>query len=162
MEVVRYRPADAVRWLQYGAENLRREAVRQTGDIIRREGNRSIGQDIKEAAGAILGMGKSALAEIMHSDANATEYVLQKDRFDAIRGSTVRSVRYKDVVSLNQKGDKLLISHQNGSLTIRPPAHITSARVRVPIGWARNGIEVPYEMLLDELSARCGVEIEYE
>jgi hypothetical protein len=30
----------------------------------------------------------------------------------------------------------------------------------VPIGWDRNGMEVPYELLVEELAARSRVEVD--
>lgn len=161
MDVVRYRPDEAIRWLQAGAANLRHEAARQTTDIIRREGERTIAKDLKDAAGAIFGMGKSAWAEIMHQEATGTEYVLRKDRFEAVHAGSTTTVKYKEVRSMRQRGDRLTIVLKSGSLTIKPNAHIVSGRLKVPIGWSRNGMQVHYETLLDELSARCGVEIEY-
>lgn len=161
MDVVRYRPDEAVRWLQMGAANMRLEARRQTSGIILREGERTIARDLKDAAGAIFGMGKSAWAELVHDDATATQYVLRKDRLEIVRSGGTKTVRYKDVVSMRQRGDRLTLVLKSGSAAIKPHAHVVSGRVKVPIGWSRDGLQVPYETLLDELSARCGIEIEY-
>ena len=150
-----------MRWLEVGAQDSRKDAARKGKSIIRREGHRSIGKDLKEAAGAIFDMGKSALAEIAHHQAMAGEYVLQDDSFEVVRSGSVKTYKYSDVRALEQKGERLLMSFERGSLTIKPHAYIVSGRIRVPVGWVRNGMEVPYDILLDELSARCGREIEF-
>ena len=40
-----------------------------------------------------------------------------------------------------------------GTLQIKPYAYVVAGKLKVPIGWARNGIEVPYELLIEELSS---------
>ena len=82
MESSRYRPAEAMRWLEIGAQDVRQDARRQSTSVVRREGQRSIGKDLRDAAGAIVGLGKSALADLAHVQAAATEYALYEDRFE--------------------------------------------------------------------------------
>lgn len=162
MDVVRYKPGEAIRWLQIAAEDLRKQAKRKGAGVVQREGERTIGKDIMDAAGALLGMGKSAWAELLHREAQASQYVLRDDRFDVIQGGSSRIVEYRAVTSLRQRGDRLCVILKQGSVTIKPHAYILAGRLKAPIGWERNGMEVPYETLLDELSARCGKEIERE
>lgn len=157
---MRYRPGEAIRWLEAGAEDLRKQARRKGSSLVRREGERTIAQDLRDVAGAIFGMGKSAWADLLHKQAQASEFALHKDHFDVVRSGLIESVPYKSVTAMRRRGDRLTIELEQGSLTIRPYAHILAGRLKVPIGWNRNGMEVPYETLLDELSARCGVRIE--
>lgn len=159
MDAVRYRPGEAVRWLESGAQALRKNAVRKGKAIVRREGHRSLGKDIKEAAGAIFDMGRSAFAELAHHQAMASEYVLGGEGFEVIKSGSSRTYRYAEVTGLEQKGDRLMLTFDQGSITIKPYAHIVSGRIRVPVGWVRNGMEVPYAILLDEIAARCGKDI---
>ncbi len=161
MESIRYKPGEAIRWLEVGAEDLRKEARRKGTSLVRREGERSIGKDIAEAAGAIFGMGKGAWADIMARQAQASEYVLGADRFEVVANQVSKPVKYKDVTAVRQRGDRATIVLKQGSVTIKPHAHIVAGRLKIPVGWTRNGIEVPYETLLDEISARCGVNIEH-
>ncbi len=58
------------------------------------------------------------------------------------------------------RAHRFTIEYGEGTLTVRPIAHLSAGKIRVPIGWVRNEIEVPFSMLLDELSARSDVEIE--
>lgn len=140
---------------------MRKNAKRQGSAVLARAGARNMGTDIKEAAGAIFDFGKSALAEIMHRQAQASEYLLFEDRFEVVSSTGIRVVPYTEVADMKQKGERLSIILRRGSVSIKPYAHILSGRLRVPVGWSRNGLEVPYELLLDELSARAGVNIEH-
>ena len=161
MEPIRYRPGEAIRWLEIGAEDIRKSAKRQGQSIVRREGDRTWGRDLRDAAGAILDLGKSALADITHRQAQASEVVLNDESFTVGNAASAKTVRYKDVVDMKLRGDRLTVQLKQGSVTIKPYAHIVSGRIKVPVGWSRNGLEVPYEVLIDELSARCGVTVEH-
>lgn len=127
---------------------------------MRREGERNLGKDVRDVAGVLVGMGKGALADILHRQAEASEYVFQEDAFEVVSSGRVRSIKYASVKSIKLHGDKATVALSQGSVVIRPHAYILSGRLKVPVGWARNGMEVPYETLLDELAARCDVEIE--
>lgn len=162
MEDVRYQPGEAVRWLQIGAEDRRKSAQRQGGSVWRREGERSIGKDLRQIAGVLTELGRSAMAEVAHRQATAAEYVLHEKDFEAVENGKVRSVRYDSILSIRVKGDKTSLIFEQGSLVIRPHAHVVAGRTKVPVGWRRNGMEVPYELLIDEISARCGRPVEYE
>ena len=160
MEPIRYRPGEAIRWLEIGAEDIRKSAKRQSKSLVRREGERTIGKDIREAAGAIFDFGKSALAEVIHRQAEASEVVLMGDSFSVGNAASNKTVRYADVRGMRRNGDKVTVILERGSVTLKPYAYIVSGRIRVPVGWSRNGMEVPYDVLVDELSARCQVTVE--
>lgn len=162
MEDVRYQPGEAVRWLQVGAADRRRQAQRQGTSVWRREGERSFGRDLKEIAGALTELGRSAMAEIAHRQALAAEYVLHKEEFEAVESGKVRTVRYDSILGIRVKGDRASLIFEQGSLVIKPHAYVVAGRTKVPVGWRRNGLEVPYELLIDELAARCGREIVQE
>lgn len=160
MEPIRYRPGEAIRWLEIGAEDIRKSAKRQSKSLVRREGERTIGKDIREAAGAIFDFGKSALAEVIHRQAEASEVVLMEDSFSIGNAASAKTVPYAEVRGMRRNGDKVTVILERGSVTLKPYAYIVSGRIRVPVGWSRNGLEVPYDVLVDELSARCHVSVE--
>lgn len=155
-EVIRYRAADAIKWLQTGAQGMRSQAKRAGNELARREGVRTIGKDLSQAAGALLDVGKSAVADLMHASAQATEYALHETYFEVVRPTGVKAVNYSEVRRLTRKGDDVTVELERGGITIHPPAHVVSARVKAPVGWSRNGVEVPYDILIEELAARCG------
>ena len=159
---MRYRPGEAIRWLELGAKDLRKSAGRQGKSLISREGERNFPKDLRQAAGVLADLGKGAFIDLMHRQAEASEYILHDDRFEISSPARIRSIGYDEVTDIRMRGDRATFVLKQGSITIKPHAHIVSGRVKVPIGFARNGIEVPFETLIDELSARCGVEIERE
>jgi hypothetical protein len=161
MELVRYKPGEAMRWLEVGASDMRKSVQRQSRSLVRREGDRNIGTDIKQAAGAIVTIGKSAIAELLHRQSMASEYVLHPEHFEIVRPGGAKSVRYDEVKGVRMRGDRASLILEQGAVHIKPHAYIVAGRVRVPIGWSRNGTEVPFELLIEELSARCRHEIEH-
>ncbi len=161
MELVRYRPGDVLKWLELGAEQFRHGARVRSKEILRGREGSAVAENLRNAAEAALEFGKGALAELARLKAERTEYVLGPTSFEAIQGGRLRSVRYDAVAEIRQKGDAFQFVLGNGrSFWIRPPAHLVVGRLRVPVGWVRNDMEVPYLVLLDELSARCGVNIQ--
>jgi len=164
MELVRYRPGEAIRWIQVGANNMRKSAKTRGKGVVGQTGidQRNFGENMKTAAGAIFDFGKSAYAEVLHRQAEASEYVLEDDHFDIVHGGSIKSINYDRVKQVQMAPDRAKLVLDKGSLMIKPVAFIVAGRVRVPLGWTRNGIEVPFELLLQELSARCGLEPEEE
>ncbi len=162
MEVVRYRPGEAIRWLATGAENLRKDAASRGRTVVKQSNGdaRAVKENIKNAAGALLDFGKSAYTDLLHNQAEASEYVLLDNQFDIVKGGTIRSIPYSDVKKIEFKSERATLVLEKGSFTIKPVAHIVAGHAKVAVGWARNDIEVPYELLIEELSARCKVEID--
>lgn len=163
VELVRYRPGEAIRWLDVGGENIRKGAQNRGISLLRQGADaKTLSENLKTAAGALFDFGKGAYAEMVHRQAEDSEYVLQDDQFDIVSAGNMKSIPYDRVVAMHVKGDRAVLTLDKGSVSIRPCAHIVAGRVRVPVGWIRNGIEVPYDLLLIELAARCNVEIQEE
>jgi hypothetical protein len=148
MELIRYKPGEAVRWLDSGAKDMLARAKKKGEGVLNRDLQRQMKQDLADVAGAVIDVGKGAMAELLHRQAQATEYVLSEDRFEILRPGSVKSVRYDTVVGISRRGDAIDIDLDSGAIT-----------VKVPVGWDRNGIEVAYDVLADELAARCKVNI---
>ncbi len=160
MESVRYKPGEGIRWLELGAQEWKKSAKKKGKNLVKRDGGRNLGEDVRDAASLLMGMGKGALADLIHRQAEASEYVFQDEVLEILTSGKIRSVPYGSVKSIRMSGDKVTLRIDHGSVTIKPHAYILSGRLKVPIGWQRNGIEVPYEIMLDELAARCNLEIE--
>lgn len=163
MERIRYQPGEAIRWLETGSSEGMDTAKRKGKSLVRREGERTIGKDLKDAAGAMLGLGRSALAQLAKKQAEATEYSLYEDSFElASTGSATRSIPYKDVTKISwRSNDRVTVELDRGHIVIKPVAHLVAGKLRVPIGWLRNGLEVPFETLAEELAAHCRLDIEH-
>jgi len=163
MDAVRYRPGDALRWLETGA-GAHRKSARDKGRAILKHTNGVTAVALKEgvfnAASAIAELSKGAYAELVRRQAESYEIILGENEFTMCRSAGPRSFRYEDVTAISQDRDKVTITAGQTTLTIKPYAYITTGRVKVPIGWDRNGMEVPYELIVEELAARCRVEID--
>lgn len=160
MALVRYKPGEAIRWLETHAEQTLKDAKAQGAKALQPNRERDVPHDLKEMAGALFGFGKGALAELVHRQLEATEYVLYDDQFEAISATGSRTALYKDVIGMKVKGDRCSVMLDRGKITIKPHAYIVSGSIKAPVGWSRNGMEVAYDTLLDELSARAGVNLE--
>lgn len=159
---MRYKPGEAIRWLEMGADNLREAAQKQGRSVFRREGERSIGRDLKQTASAIADLGLSAWADLKSKQMQGTEYVLHDEFFEILEGGQVKTIRYADVLSVKLRDEDATMVFERGSIHIKPQAHIVSGKVKVPVGWTRNGMEVPWRLLVEELAARSGVRLDEE
>ncbi|MFI5386721.1 MAG: hypothetical protein ACHQ50_11450 [Fimbriimonadales bacterium] len=159
MEPIRYKPGEAIRWLETGAEANRKSARLKGRDVF--APGVPPGAKLGQGVGALIDLGKSAWADVLHKQAEASEYVFQEDRFDVVSGNSIKTVPYDEIKRISFKNERATITlHRGSTLVIKPYAHISAGRIRVPVGWLRNGMEVPYDLLIEELSARCGVEVE--
>jgi len=158
MEPIRYKPGEAIRWLETGAEANRKSAKQKSKDVF--TPGVPPGAKLGQGVAALIDLGRGAWADVLHKQAEVCEYVLQEDRFDVVAGNSIKTVPYDEIKSIAIKNEKATVTLYRGSvLQIKPYAHITAGRIRVPVGWLRNGMEVPYDLLIEELSARCGVEV---
>jgi hypothetical protein len=163
MEAVRYRPGEALRWLETGAEAQRKSARDKGRSVLNGTGElsgKAIKDSVSSAAGALVDLGKGAYADLVKRQADAYEIILSENEFSVSRPTGPRIYRYADVTKITQEKDRITVTMGQTNLTIRPYAYITAGRVKVPIGWDRNGMEVPFELLVEELAARCRVEID--
>ena len=160
-DVVRYRVDEAIRWIDAGADAMRREAAE-----VGREAKNSVGTDpdsvirtIKKAASSARSYGKGAVADVALRRADAVEYVLGEEGFDVVKGRAIQTIRYDAIRTIEMKGDRALLVLESGTATIKPVAHLVTPGARVPIGWNRNGLDAPYATLLDEIAARAGISL---
>ncbi|MGZ2861678.1 hypothetical protein, partial [Pseudomonas aeruginosa] len=86
---------------------------------------------------------------------SASEYVLGQDDFEIIKPGSSKRILYSEVKSITVTGDRVLVKTDRAQIIVKPYAYVVAGRLKVPVGWSRNGIEVPYELFIDELSARC-------
>jgi hypothetical protein len=162
MEIVRYRPGEAIRWLKVGGESERKQATEVSKSVFEQSGTdqRPVYKNVFTVAGALYKFGRGAYAELKTKLAEASEYVLQDEHFDVVHGQSIKSIRYKQVAALKLSGDKIHITLDQGHVSIKPYAFVVAGTVKAPVGWTRNGTEVPFELLAEELAARCGVNLE--
>lgn len=159
METVRYKAPEITLWLQVASRGARKAKITSKESTV--SGPDEISATLRRAAGAIVGFGRERLSELKQKQTEATEYTLEQDRLEARTLGRAKSLTYKDVVQIERKGgDRVVFRTADSSLTIAPVAHLVVGRVKAPIGWLRNGIEVPFETLIEEIAARSGKQIE--
>ncbi len=150
MLVARYRPADAIRWIEIGSRR-----IAKPGDLPF-EPPAGAKDAILDAFQKALNLGKTKMAELQGRAIRAREYLLYEDRFEVVASSGTRSVLYTDVESLELKrGDSFLFRLRQGRVTVRPYAWLSVLGTRIPLGWERNGVEVPFETLPEEIALRA-------
>lgn len=160
MNVIRYRTGRAIRWLETAAAEGRRTAQKKGSNLNPQINAQILGANVKAAAEATVGYVKSAWADRVHNAADEIEYVLLESSLELHGSGPAKTYSYADVDRIEQRGDRYTFFLSNSrSFTIKPHAYITAPRIKVPIGWERNGIEVSFETLIEELSARCGVNV---
>jgi hypothetical protein len=157
MSVVRYKPAEVLHWFDLGSREAMARAKRRGKGALR---ECDLGKGLKEAAGAAFEFGKGALTDAVHRSVEMTEYILADDGFEVVGLGGRRRIPYSDVRDVRLLGtERAEIVHTGGSFVIKPVAHLVAGRLKVPVGWLRNGMEVPYAMLIEELAARSGVDV---
>ncbi|MCH8977792.1 MAG: hypothetical protein IH945_00925 [Armatimonadetes bacterium] len=161
MPTVTYRPPDILHWFSTGSQEAIDSALRKGRALTKSAAESSVKQNIIRAAGVAADIGRGAAAEVLHRQAVDTVYKLHDEQMD-VRGATgTRTIAYESITAiLLHPKDRFTVEYGEGTLTVRPIAHLSAGKVRVPVGWVRNEIEVPFSTLLDELSARSDVEIE--
>lgn len=157
MATVTYRPAEVLHWFGIGSRAARQRAKKRGQAAL--AGNDLV-QGLRQVAGAASDIGKGAITDLVYRQAEETSYVLAEDAFEVIGLTSRKRISYKDVSEIGSRPhDRFEISHKGGTLVVKPIAHLVAGRMRVPVGWSRNGMEVPYAMLIEELAAHCGAEI---
>lgn len=157
MPTVTYRPADVLHWFGIGSRAARQRARKKGQAAL--AGNDFVA-GIKQVAGAATDLGKGALTDLVHRQAEETTYILDDEAFEVIGMTSRKRIVYKDVSEIGARPhDRFEVAHKGGTLVLKPIAHLVAGRLKVPVGWSRNGMEVPYAMLIEELAAHCGVEI---
>lgn len=118
-------------------------------------------KEVKKAAKGVMKWGRGAVAEITQRKVQKLSYGLEDTHFQVVKLTSNQSWEYSEINGIYaERNHTYRLNYEGGDLIIKPPAMLVAGRTRVPIGWDRNGMEVPYVMLIEELAARCGAEIE--
>lgn len=163
MSSVVYTPAEVLHW--FDTDTKRTQSVARQKSIVaaKKTNEEGIIPGIKEAASAAYNFGKGAIGTIVQKSAEETRYELHESGLESINLTRRLKVDYTEIRQIiANSNDRFQILFNGGSLTIKPVAHLVAGRHRAPVGWVRNGVEVPYAMLIEEISARSGIEIEAE
>lgn len=142
---VTYKPADAIRWAEITAPALTKIHPQPT----------PFPTSVKQAFQKVLDLSKTAAAQVSHKALQQLEYRLYDEALEIHSQTGLRSVPYDQIVRIEiLKKDAFNIVTKKGAIRIKPYAWLLVANVRVPLGWKRDGMEVPYSLLLEEIIAR--------
>jgi malonyl CoA-acyl carrier protein transacylase len=156
-QVVRYRPGEAIRWLDGAAEEALGQAKEKASAVTQNGAGWT--ERIKKVAGALGELGRGAQAELTRRRAAVSEFVFRDEDFTVSRAGSRQTFPYSAVKRFAKDKDKVVVTLAHAALTIRPYAYVVAGKLKVPVGWDRNGSEVPYELLFEEWAARCRLEV---
>ncbi|MBX3114348.1 MAG: hypothetical protein KF836_07255 [Fimbriimonadaceae bacterium] len=160
MANVVYKPAEVMHWFDTESKRTNAIARAQTKDIAKTANEEGFLPGLKQAAGAALSIGKGAYGTVIQKQATETRIDLYETGFEVNELTRRVKIGYDQVRQIVSKAnDRYLVLYNGGNITIKPVAHLVAGRYRVPVGWLRNGTEVPFIVLIEEISARSGVEI---
>ncbi len=163
MPSVTYSPAEVIHWFNTNAKAINAKALAKGQAISKIAAEEGFIPSLKQAASAAVSFSKGAIGTIVQKSAEETKYELHDSGFESIDIARKIKLEYNEIRQIVAKqGDRFQILFNGGSLTIKPVAHLVSGRHKVPVGWQRDGVEVPYVMLVEEISARSGIEIQAE
>jgi hypothetical protein len=151
-DVVQYRAPDAIRWFSTPgvAEPGERKATRPDDWQNRLRGYLD----------SAMQTGKGAMDSVAKKKVEATAYFLTDTQIEIVGITTRKTVPFAKISRIVMRDDnKFTVEYEGGSFSIKPVAHMIAGTLKVALGWNRNGAEVPYRLLLEELAARSQVEI---
>jgi hypothetical protein len=141
---IHYAPPDLVQWLSPDLQS-EQKARAKPGDGRLRD-------SLRQAATAAAGFGRTAMGEL--------EYLLDEEGFSIPGLTQSRRIEYRDIREIRrEKKDRFRLITRSGDLAIDPVAHLVAGPVKAPVGWLRNGVEVAYFTLIQEISARARLDI---
>jgi hypothetical protein len=161
-EPVVYSPPACIQWFEVGAGGIKQDARAKAKAAKVGLQEKDLGTALKEGLSAAMRAGRAAMANLAGKRSEATEVRLYEDHFELVSLLKTVSIPYKEVRSIAPSpGGKhrYTLTLRSGEHTLSPVAYLVSGSARVPVGWQRNGMEVPYLLLIEELAARCGVEV---
>lgn len=158
--MVRYRPAASLTWLSDSAEAGFKKAEKLSKQAL----NLKLGADgtsakarFVSAGAALFEAAKSAYTEVAKSKMEAHEYALSDDTLFVHFGGKSEEIPFEKISHVEMDGLKAKFFHAKGQLIVQPYAYVVSGAAKAPIGWNRDGHEVPYELLIEEIAARAGL-----
>lgn len=159
--MIRYRPADAIRWLESAPGTQMKKAGRYSKTAFSNLGSMSGETGPKarlvSAAKALAAVVKSAAAEISKSKAEAQEFAISESSLFISEGGSLKEIPFAAITGLDVDGFTAVFHHAGGSFSIKPYGLILVGSAKAPIGWDRDGQDVPFDFLIEEIAARCGL-----
>lgn len=150
-DTVVYRPVDIQGWLKLGSESLKKAPFIPSGDLRK---------TVAGAVGKAFDFGKGALADVGGLAIDRLEYRLHDDRVEIVGVGPTKSVPYSTIRRVEVQGRGFRVDAGSHSFSVKPYAHLLVSSVKVPLGWKRNRMDVPFNLLAEEIAARAKVRLE--
>lgn len=160
MPAIIYSAPEVLHWLDQGGKASREAGKKKAAEAAKTQFASPAGlvDSIKKAAMAAKDFGKGAWADFAHKRLEDTQYVLDEAGMDIPGPTGPKRITYASIQEVTlEEDDRIVLTFQGGAHVIKPIAHLVAGAIRVPIGWKRGGMEVPYAMLAEEIAARSGV-----
>lgn len=133
-----------------GADSLRSDMESKPSDAP------GLKKAVIEAIGKAVSYGKGAFADVSSRSIERLEYRL----YDEALETGTKRISYRDIKRIEKSKRGFRIVSGTGGAFIKPYAWLVVSGAKVPIGWERNGMEVPFETLVEEIAARAHTHIQ--
>lgn len=160
MAPIIYSPPDILHWLDLGGKASREAGRKKAAEAAKAPvvSPSGIADTFKKAAAAARDFGMGAWTDIKTKRLEETQYVLDDTALEVPTPTGAKKIAYASISEVTlEEDDRIVITFESGAHVIKPVAHLVTGAIRVPIGWKRGGMEVPYAMLAEEIAARSGV-----
>ncbi len=149
---IHYAPPDLVQWLNPDLQPGQKSRAKPGDGRLR--------DSLRQAATAAAGFGRTAMGEFAYRKAVELEYLLDEDGFSIPGLTQPRRIEYREIREIKrEKKDRFRLVTKSGDVVIDPVAHLVAGPVKAPVGWLRNGVEVAYFTLIQEIAARSRLDI---
>lgn len=151
MIAARYIPFDIQNWVELGTGTLQhgRPPVKVPGGEIGKSVGELISRAVRTSQGAVANLKVKRIDQI--------EYRLSDDFFEIEGGARIDYADIKRIEHSKKSGFRIYSSFKE--IEINPYAWLKVGSVEVPLGWLRDGLEVPFELLVQEIGIRAKVEL---
>jgi hypothetical protein len=155
---VTYSPPEALKWIQFKSDASKEGASRRlvrSGKTVRQDWKSSV----TDVAGAVGAYASTAASSLTHAAKNVARYDLDDTMLTAKTMGKTTKISFEDIQEILLDGDEATIIHSKGNLKIKPIGYVSSGIVKAPLGWRRNGTEVPFATLIEEIAGRAGLRV---
>lgn len=153
---VTYSPPEALKWIQFKSDVAREGAIRRlarSGKTVRHDWKSSI----TDVAGAVGAYASTAASSMTHTAKNLARYEMDETTLLYRSMGKTTKISFEEIQEIILCGDEATVIHSKGRLKIRPVGYVSSGIVKAPLGWKRNGTEVPFITLIEEIAGRAGL-----
>jgi hypothetical protein len=149
---VKYKPVDIIRWIDFTTESHNKTHTKES----------PFPKTIKQALQKMVNLSKTTTAQVARNAIEQLEYRLYHDSLEMHSQTGFRSILYSQVTHIEiLKREAFRIRTEKETVRIKPYAWMIVANLKIPLGWRREDMEVPYHLLLEEIAARTKAPIVY-